>query len=345
MAMNADELLAALEGRGFRVHLVDGGLRVDPFPKLTPDERAAIAEVARDKAARSTLERLLRERQSSAAENSGDPAKPATAATATAKLSLADSLLIREAQRKFTGSALVGLGRPGPRRRKDREQPNLTFEVTGRPVQPPEQPAAPEPEPLSNARVCSKCALPCYDSERVHCQHCDALLPDEVVETFTRDETALQRSDTSTDEATPVSAESVANEKIPLEPEPEAPVTNDSDETSPPTTTDNVDVANPSSPEPASAAEMSPDRSKRILLWVTVRRVQDGDERGIELELEPSPETDTDGIRFFIEGGDPSVLSHFQSGTPWLVNAWLNHEGYLLFHQTIGLRLGIEIER
>ena len=43
--------------------------------------------------------------------------------------------------------------------------------------------------------------------------------------------------------------------------------------------------------------------------------------------------------------GERQCHAAILTGTPWLVNAWLNHEGYLLFHPTIGLRLGIEIER
>jgi|SRR5215469_1123770 len=141
--MNVQQLVSKLSSRGFKIRLENGSLRVDPFPKLTVADRAAIAEVAADTGARSTLERLLREGQIS--ENSGDPAKSATAATATVKLSPADALLIREAQRKFPGSALVGLGRPGPRHAPDRAAPvPAEAEPINQPkriVPPPEQAA------------------------------------------------------------------------------------------------------------------------------------------------------------------------------------------------------------
>src|SRR5262245_35734275 len=190
--MNAEEFLTKFKRRGFQVYLVDGGLRVDPFPKLTPAERASIAEIVRDKAAKSTLERRLREH----AANSGTPAKPATAATPAAKLSPADALLIREAQRRFPGSPLVGLGRPVPRRRKDRTQPDLTFEVIrSDAVQPPaDQPPLPADDPPTASTS-------------------------EVIEPSNQNEAIISRSDASTEEATPLSAELVANEKISLEPE------------------------------------------------------------------------------------------------------------------------------
>jgi len=66
--MTAEELLTMLRKRGFEVRLVDGALRVDPFPKLTPADRSAIAEVAADTGARSNLERLLRERRTPTSE-------------------------------------------------------------------------------------------------------------------------------------------------------------------------------------------------------------------------------------------------------------------------------------
>lgn len=65
-AMNkAEELLAAFDRRGLKIRRSeDGGLEAVPFSKLTPDDRAAIGEVAADKDARSTLVRLLCERES-----------------------------------------------------------------------------------------------------------------------------------------------------------------------------------------------------------------------------------------------------------------------------------------
>jgi hypothetical protein len=64
--MNAEEFLTRFERRDFKVLLVHGSLQVVPFAKLTSDDRAAIAGVAADQGARSTLVRLLRERDARA---------------------------------------------------------------------------------------------------------------------------------------------------------------------------------------------------------------------------------------------------------------------------------------
>src|SRR5262249_37569632 len=61
----------------------------------------------------------------------------------------------------------------------------------------------------------------------------------------------------------------------------------------------------------APAAAVPPSK---VLLWVTVRRVRMAGDHGIELKLVPSSSTDTDGIRFFIEGNDPSVRTRFEPG-------------------------------
>jgi hypothetical protein len=68
------------------------------------------------------------------------------------------------------------------------------------------------------------------------------------------------------------------------------------------------------------------------------------DDHGIELELAPSPDTNTDRIHFFIEGNDPSVRTRFEPRC-LLVNAWLDSNGYQLFHPANGLRLEIELWR
>jgi len=73
--MTAEEFLSLFERRDFWVLYKNGGLRVEPFAKLTPADRAAIAEVAADRDAKSTLVRLLRERESAIAELS--PTLPA----------------------------------------------------------------------------------------------------------------------------------------------------------------------------------------------------------------------------------------------------------------------------
>ena len=49
--MTAEEFLTSFRARGFRILMKDG-LRVEPFPKLTTADRAAIAEAAADEGAR-----------------------------------------------------------------------------------------------------------------------------------------------------------------------------------------------------------------------------------------------------------------------------------------------------
>jgi hypothetical protein len=65
--MTAPELLDHFERRNFRVLFKGGSLRVEPFAKLSRDDRAAIAAAAADAEVRATLERLLRERRTSGA--------------------------------------------------------------------------------------------------------------------------------------------------------------------------------------------------------------------------------------------------------------------------------------
>jgi len=65
--MTAQELLDHFERRNFRVLFKGGSLRVEPFAKLSRDDRAAIAAAAADAEVRATLERLLRERRTSGA--------------------------------------------------------------------------------------------------------------------------------------------------------------------------------------------------------------------------------------------------------------------------------------
>jgi hypothetical protein len=129
--MTAEEFLTSFRARGFRILMKDG-LRVEPFPKLTTADRAAIAEVAADEGARTTLERLLREH----AENSGEPAKAAKTAkpaTPAAKPSAADVVVFNAAQKN----------------RRQNHKPDLTVKVIERDPVPPssqgsssEQPAA-----------------------------------------------------------------------------------------------------------------------------------------------------------------------------------------------------------
>jgi hypothetical protein len=60
--MSPEEFLSTFEKRGFRI-LMQDGLRVEPFAKLTPEDRAGIAKIAADQAARAALTRLLAERE------------------------------------------------------------------------------------------------------------------------------------------------------------------------------------------------------------------------------------------------------------------------------------------
>jgi len=114
--MNAQEFLDHFERRNFRVVFMAESLKVEPFKQLTGDDRATVAKAAANTEVRATVERLLRDRQSSAATNSVNPAK----AEIAAKLSTADALIVQEIQRKLPGSPLVKIGRPDPGRRPNR---------------------------------------------------------------------------------------------------------------------------------------------------------------------------------------------------------------------------------
>jgi hypothetical protein len=170
MAMNVDELLATLERRGFQVHLVDGGLRVSPFAKLTSDDRAAIAGVAADREARSTLVRLLRERES-----------------ADAKLSPADAAGIDQVHKGFDAK-LIEI-RPKARRSHNwpdilptgiEDQPaatSIAHAKEERPMQSSsiDQGALPMYIPPA-VRACRGCGRVCYAAE-IYCPGCGVILP------------------------------------------------------------------------------------------------------------------------------------------------------------------------
>jgi hypothetical protein len=339
----AEKFLHRLEARGLTVgRHVRGGFLIAPPGALTADERAELKNVASD------LEQLLAEREAQG-------------------LKPADAMMLHEAQKKFPGSRLVGIRRrrtsnwpeleppapaavepepvvvePGaaveskePQEQQPPEVEQLPLSLSDSPASEPpssEQPADPEPEPPAAARICSSCQHPCYDPLIIHCRNCDELLPDEIAETSTQDGTALSRSDTSTDEPTPVSAELVGNEKISWEPEPvasapepepEAPTADpagdpeqSSDESSVPAIYE-VEVPITSSTETVYEAEMQPDRSQRILLWVTadiVRSRRTGRPL-IALKVSPSPSINTNGdrpVRFTIEESTSSAVHRYK---------------------------------
>jgi hypothetical protein len=376
--MNAEQLLSALEHRGYQVRLhPKGGFTIVPTSGLTNDEREDLKHSAAD------LERLLREREEAHARG----------------LSPRDARVIDQVTETFPGSTVVEI-RPGipttparPKRvRKAAVDQQILKARTADNSQTTEQanPTRQVPKPLpsdsssteralgdrdgnsrvvtpelvvTTVRICPRCQHPCYDLHRTHCQNCDAEFeapPASTPETDSRStevtsdrkavgkaigdltliETEVLRELLYTDEAIATLSSQQAREII------NQAIAGTEPELKPKALAADA-AGNPEqSPDETSLPASSPVyQAEKILLWVTIRRVRIADDRGIELELEPSPDTDTAGIRFFIEGGDPSVRSHFQSGTPWLVNDWLDHDGYQLFHPANGLRLGIEIER
>jgi hypothetical protein len=249
------------------------------------------------------------------------------------------------------GSPLVGIGRPSPRHRKDREPPEFNVEVLGRdPVRSwVDQPSLP-------AGIRAHSQNP--SSEQSAAREPESL--DEAVDTSIQD----APSHLSTDEPIPLTSEVVTSDvadpsariepaQLTLEigapkPESEAQAADpagdpekSSDESSVPTIIYEVEVPSTSSTETVCDAETQPDRSQRILLWVTVAKVRTARGKGIELEFAPSPSTNTDGIRFAIQEDDPSVRIHFKPGR-LLVNTTLDHDGFRLFRRAAGLRLAIE---
>src|SRR5262249_48376827 len=141
--MNAQEFIDYFEGRGFSLRIVNGGLRVEPFAKLSRDDRTEIAKAAADAEGRTTLERLLRDRRAADAATSGSPAAPEEAA----KLSPADALVIGEIQRKLPDSPLIKIGRPDPGRR-----PDLVVEVINRSDEDPIDFQADDPLPADGRK-------------------------------------------------------------------------------------------------------------------------------------------------------------------------------------------------
>jgi hypothetical protein len=201
------------------------------------------------------------------------------------------------------------------------------------------------PRPKTAARVCPRCGYHCDDPERIHCKQCGAVLNPALqvpVEPSTPEETAPSPSDT--DEPTPLESEIVASSA--LEPEAEVQATDPSD--------DPEQSADESSPPPALVdgdtswqqpvyypVQPRRDRSKRLLLWVTienVRHVRTG-HPALRVGLTPAPSTNPDGVNFSVEEIYQSRLR------PVVFSTELKRGGVRVVRHVNTLRLGIEFWR
>jgi hypothetical protein len=209
-----------------------GGFLITPPGAVTAADRAELKDIAGD------LERLLTERERQLKlDREVQGLKPA------------DQLVLRAAQKELDGR-LVGFRRRrspsnGPplepslppatvesvaaieskefqkHQSPEVEQMPLSLgdQRTGESAS-SEQRAVPEPEPAATARICSSCSRLCDDPLIIHCQNCDALLPDELVERSTQDETVLSQSNPSSEEVTSLSPKVMsADEPTSLSPE------------------------------------------------------------------------------------------------------------------------------
>jgi hypothetical protein len=161
----------------------------------------------------------------------------------------------------------------------------------------------------------------------------EARVPDQV----DREATVPTERDTPTDEPTPLSAELVANETIPVKPEPEAPADSSddseqsSDEISEPPAIYDADVTNPNVPEPEV-------RAKPSIVWVEIGPDRNGRQ---VIKLSPSPTTANDYrllVRYSVEQIAPSKRL-LRGATR------LSRNGVRLVRTGAKWRLGIGFER
>jgi hypothetical protein len=83
-----------------------------------------------------------------------------------------------------------------------------------------------------------------------------------------------------------------------------------------------------------SSAQLSNDKSRRVLLWVTVDRVRQGGRPALLVKLSPSPSTNPDVVGFTVE-------EHSHSYRLIAGPCRLTRSGYRLVRRADGLRLAI----
>jgi hypothetical protein len=159
--MKAEQFLKFFEDRRFTVLLKNGSLAVEPFRKLNRDDHKTIAKVAADPGARTTLARLLREREEALVRGLSPDQAHAVDRTRAAL----DATFLKIQQAEIRPGVQVTLSPKNPQQSR-----LFASNIRQKPVDVSES-ATP-----AGAQICPHCACRCDDPQTVRCPNCNTLL-------------------------------------------------------------------------------------------------------------------------------------------------------------------------